>query len=391
MFQVYIKNMETKVIELRLPEIGFNMPIADAIIALELLRYKKLSGTTPELIFRQLKHIFHMLESIGSAHIEGNNTTVADYVESTKIEQKEKSLFDNKEDIIQIQNGELAMKYIEENIDEININKFFLRELHAITVKDLSPNKEGALHPGHFRVGNVSISKSTHIPPDFTQVEPLIDELLEFINRDDPAKYDLLKIAIAHHRFVWIHPFENGNGRVVRLFTYALLLKKSIFMRNERIINPTAVFCSNRNEYYYHLAQADSGTDEGLIAWSEYMLRGLKNEIEKIDKLLDYEYLCSTILQPALKDALERAYITEPEYTILKVAFDKKEFQASDIKDVLGKNSSDISRMLRGLKERGMIIPIYETARRYSPAFSNGLLLRSILKMLDANNFLPSN
>ena len=65
------------------------MPIADAIIALELLRYKKLSGTTPELIFRQLKHIFHMLESIGSAHIEGNNTTVADYVESTKIEQKE--------------------------------------------------------------------------------------------------------------------------------------------------------------------------------------------------------------------------------------------------------------------------------------------------------------
>ena len=37
--------------------------------------------------------------------------------------------------------------------------------------------------------------------------------------------FDLIKVAIAHHRFVWIHPFGNGNGRVVRLLTYALLIK----------------------------------------------------------------------------------------------------------------------------------------------------------------------
>lgn len=69
-------------------------------------------------------------------------------------------------------------------------------------------------------------------------------ELLDFVNKEDSPKYDLLKIAIAHHRFVWIHPFENGNGRVVRLFTYALLLK-FIFKSRDRIVNPTAVFCSD--------------------------------------------------------------------------------------------------------------------------------------------------
>ena len=43
--------------------------------------------------------------------------------------------------------------------------------------------------------------------------------------KDDSPKYDLLKVAIAHHRFVWVHPFSNGNGRTVRLFTYAMLVK----------------------------------------------------------------------------------------------------------------------------------------------------------------------
>jgi Fic family protein len=36
-----------------------------------------------------------------------------------------------------------------------------------------------------------------------------MDELLEFINREDNPLFDLMKIALAHHRFVWIHPFEN--------------------------------------------------------------------------------------------------------------------------------------------------------------------------------------
>lgn len=383
--------MKTNNTELRLPKIDFESPIMDSIIELEVLRYKRLYGSTPPLIFFQLKRIFHMLESIGSARIEGNNTTIADYVESTKVYTGERRLFGDEEDIIQIENGEDAMQYIEEQIDNINIDKFFLRELHSITVKNLSPEKEGAKNPGCFRLNNVAIHKSTHIPPDFTQVEMLIDELLDFVNEECSPKFDLLKIAIAHHRFVWIHPFENGNGRVVRLFTYAMLLKKGIFNRSERIINPTAVFCSNRNEYYDYLSQADKYTDEGLVAWAGYVLKGLKTEVEKIDKLLDYTYLLTTILLPALKDALDHSYITNVEYTILKVAFEKGEFQASDIKFVLGTNSSDTSRLISKLRNQGMVIPVRPNTRKYAPAFSNGLLLRSILSMLDINGFLPNN
>lgn len=380
--------METD--ELRLPKIGFEMPITDLIMDLEKMRYKIIESDTHHLVFRQVQQIFQTLESVGSSRIEGNNTTIMDFVESTKINRTE-DLFSPAEDIIEILNIENAMRYIEENINDIPLSLMFIRELHQLTVEGLSHRKEGALHPGCFREQNVRIGGSSHTSPDYTQVVPLMQELLDFVTREDSPKYDLLKIAIAHHRFVWIHPFENGNGRVVRLFTYALLLK-FIFKSRDRIINPTAVFCSDRDAYYLYLSKADTGTDAGLIEWSEYMLNGLCSEIEKIDKLADYSYLRDNILLPALADSKENAYITPTEYAVLKCTVTKSDqiIQSSDIAKLFpNTSSSERSRIIRTLLNKGMLLPTHDKARKYVIAFSNSYLLRSILKMLDANGFLP--
>lgn len=377
---------------LKLPNIGFDMPITDLIMELEKMRYKIIESDTHPLVFRQVRQIFQTLESIGSSRIEGNNTTIMDYVESTKI-RKEEDFFAPAEDIMEILNIEDAMNYIEENISDIPVSMMFIRELHQLTVKDLSYRKEGALHPGCFREQNVRIGGSAHTPPDYTQVMALVQELLDFVNKEDSPKYDLLKIAIAHHRFVWIHPFENGNGRVVRLFTYALLLK-FIFKSRDRIINPTAVFCSDRDAYYKYLSKADTGTDSGLIEWAEYMLRGLCSEIEKIDRLADYSYLKKNILLPALADSRENAYVTPMEYSVLRNTVMKPDqiLQSADIAGLFPKaSSSERSRLIRTLVNKGMLLPTHEKARRYVIAFSNNYLLRSILKMLNANGFLPVN
>ena len=374
--------------EIQMPKIGWDMPITDLIMEMEQLRYKIVDGTTPPYIFYQIRGIFQMMESIGSSRIEGNNTTIMDYVESTKITSEPST---EAEKIEEIKNIEKAMRFIETNIDETPISLHFIRELHSLTVKDLSPEKEGAKHPGAFRTGNVRISGSSHTPPDSYLVEPLMRELVEFINSEAPAKYDLIKIAIAHHRFVWIHPFENGNGRVVRLFTYALLLK-FVFKSKDRIINPTAVFCSDRSEYYKYLSMADNNPEEGMIAWAEYMLRGLKVEIEKLDKLLDYRYLHPVILRAALKDALDKRYITDQEHKILVKLIDQPDgfIQSSDIAPIFpDKSSSDRSRMIKALVGKRMLRPISENARRYLLSFENNYLLRSILTQLDKNGFLP--
>ena len=207
------------------------------------------------------------------------------------------------------------MSFIEEHIDHSPINRILISEVHKMLVEGLEPppKGEGDKTPGEYRTKNVKISKSMHVPPDMSTVSQYMDDLFAFISQKDSPKHDLLKIAIAHHRFVWVHPFTNGNGRTVRLFTYAMLVKLGFNVSVGRILNPTAIFCNDRDNYYRNLSLADKGTDEGILSWCEYVLKGLKDEIEKIDKLLDYQYLQKEILLPTISHSIERQYITHSE------------------------------------------------------------------------------
>ena len=135
--------MEQKII---MPEIGFDMPITDLVLELEKLRYKVLEGTTHPLVFMQIKNVFHMLESIGSSRIEGNNTTIMDYVESTKINDENRNR--SNEQILEILNIEKATSFIESVIDDTPITLYFIRELHSLVVDSLSESKEGCCTKG---------------------------------------------------------------------------------------------------------------------------------------------------------------------------------------------------------------------------------------------------
>uniref|UniRef100_UPI0025EBD1CD hypothetical protein n=1 Tax=Iodobacter sp. TaxID=1915058 RepID=UPI0025EBD1CD len=113
---------------------AFDSPLVDVVTELEHLRRLQLGGTTPALVFFQLKSIFHMLESLGSARIEGNHTTLADYVES-RLEEQPATPSDQ---LREMANIEEAMTYIEDHFESgQNVTEHFVRELHAIAVCDL--------------------------------------------------------------------------------------------------------------------------------------------------------------------------------------------------------------------------------------------------------------
>ena len=373
--------------DLKLIEPDFGSSLTDLIIELDYLRKKQLGGSTHPKVFFQLKNIFHKLESIGSARIEGNNTTIAEYMETNLSDRKQFS-----EGIKEIQNIEKSMAFVEENIVDYPISRALISEMHKMVVDELMPppQGEGDSTPGQFRQVNLEISKSTHKPPEWLKVNEYMEELLDFVNREDSPKYDLLKTAIAHHRFVWIHPFRNGNGRTVRLFTYAMLVKAGFNVNVGRIINPTAVFCSNRNDYYSYLSAADNGTRAGMLSWIEYVLKGLKEEIEKIDKLSDYEFLRKEILMPSINLSLERKYITDLESKVLKRAVDLQVISAADVKSIFpGKVDSEVSRQIKKLIDQKMLTQEKEGGRKYVLRFDNSYLLRSIIQLLGDKGFLP--
>ncbi len=374
-----------KHIELELVSPSFDSKLMDALMELNHLRKIKLNDSTAPWLFFQLKEIFHLLESVGSARIEGNRTTVSEYIEQ-KIERKERS----SERFSEIANVEQAMSYIEDNIDSgSNISHHFIRELHQFAVESLT--EEGDKTPGAYRTWAVEIAKSNHLPTEPHLVQSYMDELVNFINKEDDKKYDLIKIAIAHHRFSWIHPFGNGNGRVVRLLTYALLIKYGFRVKDGQLINPTAVFCNDREKYYELLSIADEGSSQAILQWCEYVLTGICDEISKVNKLLDHGYLSKSVLKPAIAMGRDRGLLNKDEEAILKMGIEKQSFKSSDVEAVLPKlTPRQRTHMVAKLKSSGMIHPLKENGREYYVAFNNNYLMRSLIQMLEQEDFIPS-
>lgn len=372
--------------DLRLLNPAFDSPLVDVLTDLEHLRRFQLTGSTPAPVFFQLKHIFHILESLGSARIEGNHTTLADYVESAVSGQAPET-----DPLREIAHIEQAMAYVEQVMEQGGaLSEHFIRQLHTLTVSGLQ--REGDKTPGAYRTTPVAIAQSDHLPPDAVQVPAYMQELVAFINQGDAPKYDLIKVALAHHRFGWIHPFGNGNGRVVRLLTYALMLKYGFNVAaGGRVINPTAVFCSDREKYYAMLSRADAGTPQALEQWCIYVLHGVLIELQKVSRLTQYDYLTQKILLPALAYARARTLITAQEEAVLKAAVLKGIAKAADLSSAMPQlNAAQCTYQVRKLVERKLLQPIAPQSRQYTLGFDNNYLMRGVIHALSQQGFISA-
>ena len=75
---------------------------------------------------------------------------------------------------------------------------------------------------------------------------------------------------------------------------------------------------------------------------------------------------------------------------ILKKVVDKQVVQAADLKEFFeGKVQAEVSRQIKKLIDKKMLVPESEGTRKYVIRFDNSYLLRGIIKALDEKKFLP--
>ena len=130
-----------------------------------------------------------------------------------------------------------------------------------------------------------------YAPPEETPIK--MKELMDWYraSKDDPDIHPLLLSAAFHHRFVAIHPFDDGNGRMARL------LMNLIFFQNE--YPPAVIRLDDRNAYYLVLSQADAGDlkpfveyiGECLLHSFDIYLKAAKGESIEEPEDLDKEIL----------------------------------------------------------------------------------------------------
>ena len=147
--------------------------------------------------------------------------------------------------------------------------------------------------PGEYRYGEVQVG--SHVPPPAAEVPAFLDRFqAAYDNERLSAPQAIIAVAAAHHRFLWIHPFYDGNGRVARLMAHASLLRRGV---GSSIWSVARGLARNATEYKVRLANADAprqGDFDGrgslsatqLEEFCEFFLRVCIDQVELMGSLL---------------------------------------------------------------------------------------------------------
>ncbi|MCI0448646.1 MAG: Fic family protein [Chlorobi bacterium] len=173
-----------------------------------------------------------------------------------------------------------------------NLHKLILHEsyeIDAITADGQPTRKRVEIGkykttPNHVKTITGEIFYFTSPEDTPAEMEKLIKWYTDNLN--NKKNHPLMFAVEFHHKFIGIHPFDDGNGRIVRLLMNLLLMQKGL--------PPVIIKVKDKEEYYRVLQQADSGNLEPsynfigaqLIHSLELMISGAKGEdVEELDDI----------------------------------------------------------------------------------------------------------
>jgi Fic family protein len=213
-------------------------------------------------------------------------------------------------------------------------------------------------NPGNFRRGWVGVRNTqtgdvVHEGVDRALLEPLVDELIDYMNADGTESV-ILKGAMAHLNLTLLHPFSDGNGRTARCFQTAVLAKEGIvapiFSSIEEYIG------RNQQQYYDVLAEVGGGgwnPQRDAKPWVRFCLTGHYRQAQTLLRRMQelgriYDDLHSEVIRRGLHERTALGLLEAA--TGLRVR--NASYRAS-----AGVSNNLASRDLKALVDAGLLIP----------------------------------
>lgn len=148
-----------------------------------------------------------------------------------------------------------------------------------IAVGKWRPEEAGEMQVVSGPIGHERVHFSA---PDAKRLESEMKDFIEWFN--GPTVIDpVIKAGVAHFRFVTIHPFEDGNGRMARAIADMALARAD--GTKDRFYSMSAQIAAERKEYYQELEIAQRG-DVNITRWLGWFLDCLGRAIDGSDQAL---------------------------------------------------------------------------------------------------------
>jgi Fic family protein len=285
----------------------------------------------PNTVLTSLERNARVLSTFSSTSIEGNPLPLTDVKKILKT--RPDSIKDTQREVL---NYNEALEELNEKLEEgdIEFSHELVLDVHKMVVKDLIPKTQtGRYREQPVFVNDPRTGKTVYWPPDDSDVKALMDELISFVNQVDSKTDSIIKAGIFHKQFVIIHPFIDGNGRTVRLFTKVLLAQLGLNTFN--LFSFENYYNSDISEYFRKVGvfnnYYDIVNDIDFTKWLEYFTNGIIDELERVSELLPRA--------TSLEDRLE-----DHHYKIIDLIKDKGVIKDSDYAKVTDRSRS--SRIL---------------------------------------------
>lgn len=229
----------------------------------------------------------------------------------------------------------------------------------ALWVVDTRTTEKLPVVPGELRTRMVAVG--IHVPPP-------PEDLLAFMTRFEAAyKSDsklkqLVSVAASHHRLAWIHPFLDGNGRVARLISHAMLKELGI---GSTLWSISRGLARSVTDYKTNLMAADEPrqgdldgrgnlSHKSLIAFCEYFLAQCLDQVRFMEQLLAPMSLNDRIQQQVL-EAERMGALASGAHRLMRAALEHGEVPRGDVPAIVQASERTGQRITKSLIENGYL------------------------------------
>ncbi len=221
------------------------------------------------------------------------------------------------------------------------------------------------VEPGEFRDCEVEVGR--HIAPHFKALPQMMEKFEFNYSSKNPENKSqirrIISIAASHHRLAWIHPFLDGNGRVVRLYSDAMFVKENLHA--EGLWSISRGLAKANNEYKEKLANADlerQGNYDGrgnlsnkfLVQFCEFFLKTAIDQVDFMYSVMDVEGMLAR-MSSFVDLMVARGKMKSESKFILIDVFLKGYISTSDAMRITGTSDKTSKRTLESLLEMGFL------------------------------------
>ena len=253
--------------------------------------------------------------------------------------------------------GGLAIKA--EGIQEIHRRFCELLPEDFLWVEDPVTRAKLPVVPGEWRQRDVQVGTHLAISPGAV---PRFLERFERVYANVGKTESIISTAASHHRLLWIHPFTDGNGRVTRLMSHAMMLE---------LLDTGAVWSVARGlarriaDYQALLANCDlarrndldgRGTlsEEALAEFTQFFLQVCIDQVDFMESLVQPDRLRARILM-WVEEEIRLGHLPAKSGTLLEALLYRGELPRGDADAIAGTSERQGRRIVSALLEKEVL------------------------------------